>query len=184
MERLVVYVYGLWFWLTRAWRVVVYSEAAATLELAHARLLQDYLSYASTRDRGMLLPFHHEALGILQHHAVNTYVTATRFATLRECCKYVSEELRQEDLRAKQTQAHVRPAPVVLQPAPSLVPVRARFRPGRAFTPPRLPAFAQFLSTETSRWVWDRRPTGPWRLRTAAGSSIETEPADQPLKAA
>lgn len=186
MERLVVYVYGLWFWLTRRWRVDVYSEAAATLELAHAYLLRDYLSYASTRDRGLLLPFHYEALGILQHHAIDTYVTASRLATLRECCKYVAEELQQEELRAGQAAYRARRAAVLLQPAGAPEPVVAHSRPTRVLhlTPSRLPGFAQFLSAEISGSLWDRRPARPWRLRPAADSDLAAEPADQTLKAA
>jgi len=197
MERVVVWISGLWFWLTRRWRVHAYSEAAATLELAHAYLLRDYFSHASTRDRGLLLPFHHEALAILQNHAIDTYVAATRMANLRECCHFVGEELRAEELRSrKQRQpalrpaaAKCRPAPVVLRPAQAATSIRVRFTPTHAFRfavpgTRRLAGFARFLAAETSGSIWDRKPIGPWRLRSAGGAVLNAEPTDQPLKAA
>src|SRR6478609_1210176 len=103
MERVVVLLCGIWFWLTRRWRVDTYCAAAETLELAHAYLLRDFAGRASTRDRGILLPQDNEALSILQHHAVDTYVAATRFAKLTECCRFVAEEMRELDAPATRT---------------------------------------------------------------------------------
>src|SRR5438270_9186395 len=107
MDKIVLSICGMWFWLTRRRRVNAYSEAAATLELAHAYLVRDFSSRASTRDRGLLLPEQREALSILQNHAIDTYVAATRFASLGECCRFVADEL-----------AHFTPAP---SPAPVAV---------------------------------------------------------------
>jgi hypothetical protein len=186
MERVVVLLCGIWFWLTRRWRVDTYCAAAETLELAHAYLLRDFAGRASTRDRGILLPQDNEALSILQHHAVDTYVAATRFAKLTECCRFVAEEMRELDAPATRT---VRPAPVVLHPAPEMSRVRIRYAPNRVlqFSLPastRIPGFARFLTAETSGSIWDRPPIGSWRLRTAAASTLTGEPAEQPLKAA
>lgn len=197
MERIVVYICGLWFWVTRRWRVYAYSEAAATLELAHAYLLRDFFNRASTRDRGLLLPFHHEALAILQNHAIDTYVAATRMANLRECCQFVSEELRAEELRSrKQREAALRPiaatprpAPVMLRPAAAASSIRLRLTPTRLlrFSLPataRISSFARFIAAESSGSIWDRKPIGSWRLRSADDSVLNAEPTDQPLKAA
>jgi hypothetical protein len=186
MKRVVAYLCGLWFWLTRRRRVDVYCAAAETLELAHAYLLRDFASRASTRDRGLLLPQHNEALSILQNHAVETYVAATRLTKLRDCCRFVAEELRQLDAPAVATTR--RPAPVVLRPVPATSGFRVRFAPNRVLRfslpgPARLPNFARFLSAETSGSIWDR-PIGPWRIRSVADPALTAEPAKQPLKAA
>jgi hypothetical protein len=197
MERLVVWISGLWFWMTRRWRVNAYSEAAATLELAHAYLLRDFFSHASTRDRGLLLPFHHEALAILQNHAIDTYVAATRMANLRECCQFVGEELRAEELRSRKqretalraNRAKSRPAPVLLRARPAATSVRLRLAPTRRFrfsvpAVPWITGFVRFIAAETSGSIWDRKPIGTWRLRSAGGPVVNGEAAEQPLKAA
>jgi hypothetical protein len=93
MEKLVLNLCGLWFWLTRKSRTNRYSEVANSLTSARLYLFSDYTSRASTRDRGRLLPQHIEALSILEHHIALTYNTAQRFDTLDECCKFVTEEL-------------------------------------------------------------------------------------------
>jgi hypothetical protein len=95
MEKLVLNLCGLWFWLTRKSRTNRYSEVANSLTSARLYLFSDYTSRASTRDRGRLLPHHIEALTILERHIAFTYNTAHRFDTLDECCKFVTEELTQ-----------------------------------------------------------------------------------------
>ena len=118
METLVLNLYGLWFWLTREYRSAHYSEAADTLNSARAYLLGDFCSRASTRDRGSLLPHQIEALAILEQHSTHVERTSRRFATLSECCRFVTEELTQsaEPLPAVQPYGRV-PSVLFLTPA-------------------------------------------------------------------
>lgn len=95
METLVLALYGFWFWLTRDYRTIHYSEAACTLNSARAYLLSDFGSRASTRDRGSLLPHQVEALAILEQQSALIDRTSRRFASLIECCRFVTEELTQ-----------------------------------------------------------------------------------------
>jgi hypothetical protein len=97
MERFVLTLYGLWFWLTRDYRATHYCEAASTLHSAHAYLLKDFANRASTRDRGTLLPHQMEALAILEQHGTLIDRTSRRFASLSECCRFVTEELTQPE---------------------------------------------------------------------------------------
>jgi hypothetical protein len=164
----------------------VYCAAAETLELAHAYLVRDFAGRASTRDRGVLLPQHNEALSILQNHALETYVDATRLANLGDCCRFVAEELRQVDAAA--AAATRRAVPLVLRPVPATAGFRIRFAPNRVLRfslpgPARLPNFARFLNAESSGSIWDR-PIAPWRIRSVADPALTAEPAKQPLKAA
>jgi len=93
MEKLVLKLCGLWFWLTRKYRATRYSEVAGTLNSAWSYLSSDYTTRASTRDRGFLLPEQAEALTILQRHLALVDRTSRRFDSLSECCKFVAEEL-------------------------------------------------------------------------------------------
>ncbi len=93
METLVLSLYGLWFWLTRKYRAAVYNEVAHTLDSARAYLSTDYASRASTRARGFLLPDQVEALTILDRHVALVASTSQRFESLRECRRFVAEEL-------------------------------------------------------------------------------------------
>jgi hypothetical protein len=93
MEKLVLNLCGLWFWLTRKYRATRYTEVADTLNSAWSYLSSDYASRASTRDRGFLLPEHAEALTILKRHVALVDRTSRRFDSLSECCKFVEEEL-------------------------------------------------------------------------------------------
>jgi hypothetical protein len=93
MENLVYSLYGLWFWLTRKYRATVYTEVAQTLDSARTYLIADYATRASTRDRGSLLPAQVEALSILDRHGALVARTSRRFDSLRECRKFVTEEL-------------------------------------------------------------------------------------------
>jgi hypothetical protein len=95
MENLVVSLYGFWFWLTRKYRAAQYTEVADVLSAARTYLHTDYVSRASTLDRGFLLPAQVEALSILESH--HTFVTHTsrRLHTFSECRKFVAEELAQ-----------------------------------------------------------------------------------------
>jgi hypothetical protein len=181
MEFFTLYLCGVWFWMTRRRRVTAYCAAAETLELAHAYLMYDFSRRPSTLDRGHLLPQQREALSILQQHATDTYVTATRFASLRECCRYVAAELRQVPAPVQ-----VAPAaePIRLVPAPAKI--RIRFAANRALrlvlpTSAVIPAFTRMLRAETSGSMWKRRPFGLWPVRNA---EVNTTPAEQPLKAA
>jgi hypothetical protein len=95
METLVFSLYGLWFWLTRKYRAAVYNEVAHTLDSARLYLITDYANRASTRARGFLLPAQVEALTILDRHGALVARTSRRFHSLRECRKFVAEELSQ-----------------------------------------------------------------------------------------
>lgn len=180
------YLSGVWFWITRRWRVDVYCAAAETLELAHAYLLRDFAAHASTRDRGILSPQQKEALAILQDHAVKTYVAATRMAQFRDCCRFVAEEMR--ELSRPAVRAVPEPARVVvLRPAPLAIRVRiAADRVLRLSVPASswVLAVARFLRAETSGFLWDVRRIGAWRVRSVGDSGLAAKQAEQPLKAA
>ena len=204
MGQVVAYLCGVWFWLTRRWRIDVYRSAAETLELAHAYLVRDFAAHASTRDRGVLSPQQNEALMLLQKHAVQTYVNATRLAKFGECCRFVAGEMRQLDRPA--VSAAPRPAVVVLRPA--TLAIRVRFATNRVlrFSVPRLPwltkpswmtmpswlisrpawlmSFVRFLGAEASGLLSDRWQIGSWRLRPVTDTALATKPAERPLKAA
>jgi hypothetical protein len=93
MEKLIFSLYGFWFWLTRKYRTAVYDEAATALAEAHQYLWNDYATRASTIDRGWMLPQHVEALAVLERHTALTARTSSRFASLRECIRFIAEEL-------------------------------------------------------------------------------------------
>lgn len=93
MDTIVLAMCGVWFWLTRGRRIRDYRSAAYTLTVARACLQNEFGSHASTQDRGILLPSQIEALEILEAHASSTYQMADRFHSLRECCRYVAQEL-------------------------------------------------------------------------------------------
>lgn len=93
MEKLVLSLCGLWFWLTRKYRATQYREAAEWLTSAYNSLEADLYSRWSTRDRGYILPFQAEALSILELHSRSTVQTANRFESLLECCRFIAEEL-------------------------------------------------------------------------------------------
>jgi len=182
MDRIVVTMCGVWFWLTRRRRIRAYSSAAYTLTLAHARLQREFYSQASTRDRGTLLPGQLEALGILESHAVSTYQWASRFDSLRECCRYVSGELRPPAITAP------RKAPV-----PALRPhlVGASLRSSSIWDSSRILAkhpltgFRRIARTLDATTLWARTiSTLPLRRSRPALSTGPAEQQPLPLKAA
>ena len=197
MAQVVAYLCGVWFWLTRRWRIDVYCAAAETLELAHAYLARDFAAHASTRDRGVLSPQQNEALALLQAHALQTYVNAMRLAKLDECCRFVAKEMR--ELNRPTVSVAPRPAVVVLRPAP--LAIRVRFASNRVLRfslsrpswvtrlswitrPAWITSVARFLSAETSGLLWSRWQIGTWRLRPVADTALAAKPAERPLKAA
>ena len=93
METLVLNLYGLWFWLTRKHRAIQYSRAGRLLNAASAYLQADYAGRASTRDRGSLLPEQVQALNLIESHAALVENAVRRFDSLRDCCRFVTEEL-------------------------------------------------------------------------------------------
>ena len=95
MEKLVLFLCGLWFWLTRKRRTTRYNQVAETLHSARTYLWSDYASRASARDRGSLLPHQVEALTILERQTALASHTSSRFHSLTECCRLVTEELTQ-----------------------------------------------------------------------------------------
>jgi hypothetical protein len=177
MNSIVFTMCGVWFWLTRRRRIRDYSSAAYSLTLAHAHLLNDFRTRASIREHGNLLPDQLEALNILEAHAASTYLWATRFDSLRQCCRYIAEEL---------TPAIVAPAParrprLVLAPSRSAA-IRVRFRLPR---PNRLPELARFLNAEDSGALWNRA-LSMWPIRRShpALAAVQAKQQQLPLKAA
>jgi hypothetical protein len=171
MERLVLALCGIWVWMTRRRRIVAYIAAAKTLEFAHAHLLHDFSSRASTSDRGTLLPHQMQALSLLENHATETYMAVAHLSTLGPCCRFVAEELRER------TQAPVlHPAPVRTALRFPAVPALARFAKIRVrYQLPRLmdiPLMARrFVGTDSSGAVWQT-------------DAIESSESQTPLKVA
>ena len=95
METVVLHLCGLWLWLTRKSRTSRYSEVAHTLNSAWSYLWSDYATRASTLDRGFLLPEQTEALTILDRQAALVSETSSRFHSLSECRKLITEVLGQ-----------------------------------------------------------------------------------------
>jgi hypothetical protein len=93
MEKLVLFLCGLWLWITRKRRSLHYRKVAGTLNSAHLYLSSDYATRASTRDRGFLLPHQIEALTILQRQVALASQTSHRFDSFTECCRIAIEEL-------------------------------------------------------------------------------------------
>jgi hypothetical protein len=93
MERLVLFLCGLWFWLTRKHRVSQYNQVASSLHSARLYLVEEFSTRASTRDRGALLPNQIEAITILDRQMAHVKQTSRRFQTLAECCRLATEEL-------------------------------------------------------------------------------------------
>jgi len=180
MDRIVLTMCGVWFWLTRRRRIKAYSSAAYTLTLAHARLQREFYAQASTRDRGTLLPGQLEALGILESHAISTYQWASRFHSLRECCRFVFGELHPPILTAP------RKAPL---PAlrPQLVGERARSSSlsGGFASPGMNPWTALLRFAPDASALWTRAISIlPVRRSQPALSTSATEQQPLPLKAA
>ncbi len=117
METIVLHICGLWFWLTRKFRMEAYAEAAETLKAARAYLVNDFAARASTRDRGHLLPDQVEALAMLERHRKFSLRTVRRLESLVECCRFVTEEL---------TGAPARPVPILLPSRAAFTPVAVR----------------------------------------------------------
>jgi hypothetical protein len=167
METTVLYLCGVWFWLTRKWRVAAYSDAARQLDIARMYLLRDFTSRASTCDRGRMLPHQIEAVALLERHAEQTLATASHFQNLLDCCRFVSGEIRQA--------ASVSPVSphVPLQPVPfarRIAPIRVRvvFASGRFFGVPiptgvRLSVIRSLLRGEGSGAIWGAAGLGKLR---------------------
>lgn len=93
MERIVLYLCGLWFWITRKYRTSQYQEVANFLDSARLYLDSDFNGRASTQDRGGLLPDQAEALKILERQHRQVAYTSSRFESITECVRMVAEEL-------------------------------------------------------------------------------------------
>ena len=117
METAILHLCGLWFWLTRSFRMDSYREASETLQDARAYLANDFAARASTRDRGGLLPDQIEALALLERHGKLAARTIRRFESLSECCHFVIEEL---------TGAPAGPGPIALPSRDAFTPVAIR----------------------------------------------------------
>lgn len=93
MDRIVLFLCGLWFWITRKYRTSQYQEVANFLDSARVYLDSDFHGRASTRSRGGLLPDQAEALRILELQRRHVTHTSKRFESLTECVRMVAEEL-------------------------------------------------------------------------------------------
>lgn len=93
MDRLVIYLCGLWFWITPRHQASRYRQAAEFLNSAKLYLLSDFNTRWSTRDRGFLLPPQVEALRILEQLQSLASQPPSRLQSLSECVQLVSEEL-------------------------------------------------------------------------------------------
>jgi hypothetical protein len=167
METIVLSMCGFWFWLTRRYRVCAYSQAAGSLYSAHAYLVADFLRRASTRDRGALVPHQLEALDILQQHGTETYVSATRLASLRECCRLFREHMTEQYAPAPEPVIQPRRSPARLRP----VRVRLNFSPlvrfwsGLATYRNPIASFASFWNSELSGFMWRHASLRMWRFQ-------------------
>lgn len=95
MERLVLFLCGFWFWMTRRPRSMHYQQVAEYLGSAKLYLISDFNARASTLDRGGLLPDQREAVDILERQRALAFQTSSRFHSLAECVRMVAEELAQ-----------------------------------------------------------------------------------------
>lgn len=93
MERLVLFLCGVWVWLTRNTRSLYYQQVAEYLGAAQLYLNDDFNGWASNQDRGGLLPHQSEALHILEQQRELARQTSSRLGSLSECVRIVSEEL-------------------------------------------------------------------------------------------
>lgn len=158
MEKLIFSLYGFWFWLTRKYRSAVYNEAATALAEAREYLWNDYATRASTVDRGWLLPQHLEALAVLERHSALTARNSSRFVSLRECIRFIAEELSEV------------PASSSLATAPAIAqqPERvATLAMPVATLIPSFVSFASFWHSEKSGPVlaWERVSLPLWGMR-------------------
>jgi hypothetical protein len=152
MDKFVLSLCGLWFWLTRKYRTTLYSHAAGSLNSACDYLTSDFYNRASTRDRGFLLPHQAEALAILQRHAGLVAATSRRFSSLVECCKFVTEELA-EPQAIPETPLIPASQRVVFPPSATAT------AKGAAEPAPVLASFAAFWSSEGVGTPGRFRPT-------------------------
>jgi hypothetical protein len=93
MEELVLFLCGLWYWLTRHAHIGRYRRSANTLQSALNYLWSDFANRASTRDRGCMLPNQIEALAILREQRACVLLASRHFESLRACCEFVRREL-------------------------------------------------------------------------------------------
>ena len=159
MERVVLWLCGFWFWVTRRFRAGVYRQGADILSSAQEYLRNDYATWASTRDRGGLLPFHNEALDILEHQQAEAITIADRLESLAECCRFVTEELApHQAVPAITVASHPAPAP--------------HRSPVLAFKVPL--AAIKRMPMRTLQLFWNSERVGAWPVSSDGQSSVET----------
>ena len=95
MESLVIYLCGVWFWMTPRDQSLRYEEAAEFLNSAKLYLVSDFNSRWSTRDRGFLIPPQVEAIRILEQLQWMVSQPPRPVPSLSECVQLVKEELLQ-----------------------------------------------------------------------------------------
>src|ERR1035441_10168599 len=167
MEAFVFSVYGLWFWLTRKYRTARYREAADSLKAARIYLLNDFGTRASTRDRGYMLSHQVEALDLLERHSAFIAQTSRRFASLSECCRFITEELTQPQAAIEINP----PASQVRLPAqPFFAPIARRVATVATVGFRSLSSLSSFWTSESSGAIGDLRRVR-WEMPTVFAAS-------------
>jgi hypothetical protein len=167
MEAFVLSLYGLWFWLTRKYRAARYREAADSLKAARIYLLNDFGTRASTRDRGYVLSHQAEALELLERHSAFIAQTSRRFASLSECCRFITEELTQPQAAIETNP----PATQVRLPAePLFAPIAGRVTAVLAAGFRSLSSLSSLWSSESSGAIGDLR-RARWAMPTVFAAS-------------
>ena len=173
MEAFVLSLYGFWFWITRNYRAARYREAADSLKAARIYLLNDFGTRASTRDRGYMLSHQVEALDLLERHSAFIAQTSRRFASLSDCCRFITEELTQPQAAIEINP----PAPQVPLPADTLfAPIAGRVAAVVAAGFSSLSSLSSLWSSESSGAIGDLR-RARWGMPTVfAGSANPLSP--------
>jgi hypothetical protein len=170
MEAFVLSLYGLWFWLTRKYRAARYREAADSLKAARIYLLNDFGTRASTRDRGYMLSHQVEALELLERHSAFIAQTSRRFASLSECCRFITEELTQPQAAIEINP----PATQVRLPAqPFFAPIARRVAAVVTVGFRSLSSLSSFWSSESSGAIGDLR-RARWAMPTVFAASANS----------
>jgi hypothetical protein len=170
MEAFVLSLYGLWFWLTRKYRAARYREAADSLKAARIYLLNDFGTRASTRDRGYMLSHQVEALELLERHSAFIAQTSRRFASLSECCRFITEELTQQQAAIGMNP----PATQVCLPAePLFAPIAGRVATVATAGFRSLSSLSSFWSSESSGAIGDLR-RARWAMPTVFAASANS----------
>jgi hypothetical protein len=150
MEAFVLSLYGLWFWLTRKYRAARYREAADSLKAARIYLLNDF--------------------ELLERHSAFIAQTSHRFASLSECCRFITEELTQPQAAIEINP----PATQVRLPAqPFFAPIARRVAAVVTVGFRSLSSLSSFWSSESSGAIGDLR-RARWAMPTVFAASANS----------